>query len=193
MKRIALKAFLAAIVIAQLQGCAPVVVGGAATGAVAAYDRRTAATVLEDQNIELKALKLGYDHPDLGKHSNISVTSYNMAVLLTGEAETREISRRFAELVSQIDRVKKVYNEVVIGPSGSLLDRTNDTYLTSKVKVALFKVKLDGFDPTRVKVVTSQGTVFLMGLLTSQEAEAVVEEVRVVAGVLRVVKLFEYI
>ncbi|MFC1683924.1 BON domain-containing protein [Pseudomonadota bacterium] len=184
---------LSSLIIGQLSGCATAVVGGAATGAAVVYDRRTAPTVLEDQNIEIKAMKQLFDHPEIRKHSNISITSYNHKVLLTGEADTRDISRDYANLVSRIPQVKKVYNEVIIGPSGSMLDRSNDTYLTSKVKAALFGTGIEGFNPTRVKVVTNQGTVYLMGLVTAQEAAAAAEKARFVTGVLKVVKLFDYI
>lgn len=184
---------LATLMIGQLSGCATAVVGGAATGAAVVHDRRTAPTVLEDQNIEVKAMKLLFDHPEIREHSNISITSYNHKVLLSGEADTRAISRNFAGLVSRVAQVEKVYNEIIIGPSGSLLDRSNDTYLTSKVKAALFGTGIEGFDPTRVKVVTNQGTVYLMGLVTRQEGAAATEKARFVTGVLKVVKLFEYI
>ena len=184
---------LTSLIISQLSGCATAVVGGAATGAAVAHDRRTGPTVLEDQNIEIKAMKLLFDHPEIRQHSNISITSYNHKVLLSGEADTYDISRDYANLVSRIPEVQKVYNEMIIGPSGSLLDRSNDTYLTGKVKAALFGIEIEGFNTTRVKVVTSQGTVFLMGMVTAQEAAAAAEKARFVTGVLKVVKLFDYI
>jgi len=181
-----------AALISQLMGCTTAVVGGAATGAAVIHDRRTAPTMLEDQAIEIKTLKLQLDHPELSEHSNISVTSYNLKVLLTGEADTQAISDRFAELVSNIQRVERVHNEVVVSPSGTLLDQTNDAYLTSKVKLELLRIDGKSFDPTRVKVVTSQGTVFLMGIISPSDARKVVEKVRFIAGVKRVVKVFEY-
>jgi len=182
-----------AMLIIQLTGCTAAVVGGGATGAAIIHDRRTAPTMLEDQAIEFKAFKQLLDHPELNNHSSISITSYNLKVLLTGEADTKEISDRFAELVSHIQRVEQVHNEVVVGPSGTLLEQTNDAYLTSKVKFELLSIKKEGFDPSRVKVVTSQGAVFLMGLISSEEANIVTEKVRFISGVKRVVKIFEYI
>jgi len=178
--------------ISQLMGCTTAVVGGAATGAAMVHDRRTAPTMLEDQAVEIKALKLLLDNPEISGRSNISITSYNLKVLLSGEADTQEISDRFAELVSNIQRVERVHNEVVVGPSGTLLDQTNDVYLTSKIKLELLRVDSKGFDPSRVKVVTSQGTVFLMGIIKEEEGRQVVEKVRYVTGVKRVVKVFEY-
>jgi len=180
------------VLMTQLMGCTTAVVGGAATGVAAVHDRRTVPTMLEDQAIEIKALKLLMDHPEISKQSNISITSYNLKVLLTGEADTQEISDRFAELVSNIQRVERVHNEIVVGPSGTLLDQTNDAYLTGKIKLELLSIDDKGFDPTRVKVVTSQGTAFLMGIIKQEEAQQVVEKVRFITGVKRVVKVFEY-
>ena len=89
--------------------------------------------------------------------------------------------------------MRGVFNEVAVGAAPTFGESTSDAYLTARVKVALFDVKLEGFDPTRVKVSSSQGSVYLMGLLTPTEADAVIEEVRFVSGVKRVVKLFEYL
>ncbi|MGD2119561.1 MAG: BON domain-containing protein [Chromatiales bacterium] len=174
-------------------GCTTVLVGGAATGAAVVHDRRSTGVVIDDQEIELRALKLKSDHPEITQHSNISVTSYNLVALLTGQAESQQISGQFADLVSRLPRVKKVVNEVVIGAERSFTESTSDTYLTSRAKLALFDLGIEDFDPTRIKVVTSQGTVYLMGLVTHREAEAASDKVRFISGVKRVVKVFEYI
>ena len=176
-----------------LTGCAAVVVGGAAATAAVAHDRRTTGTYVEDQEIEFKALKLLNDHPDIKERSNISITSYNLQALLTGQAASEDVGQRFADLVSRLPRVRKVFNEVAVGAESTWSDSADDMYLTSKVKLALFDVKLKGFDPTRVKVTTSLDTVYLMGLLTPQEADAVTDKVRYLSGVKRVVRLFEYL
>ena len=177
-----------------LNGCTAVVVGGAAaTGALVAHDRRTSGAIVNDQEIELNAYGLLNDHADIKEHSHISVTSYNMRVLLTGETESAELARRFASLVSQLPHVRSVYNEVAEDARAGLWDQTEDTYLTSKVKLSLFNVEVDGFDPSFVKVVTSRGTVYLMGLVTTEEGRSAVEIVRGLSGVRRVVEVFEYI
>jgi osmotically-inducible protein OsmY len=184
---------VAALAGLMLSGCGAVVVGGVAATAAVAHDRRTAGTVVEDQEIEVKAIQLLTEHPEIKDQSNISVVSYNLQVLLTGQAASDDISRRFAELVSTLPRVRKVFNEVVTGAESTWSDGADDAYLTSKVKLALFDVAVEGFDPSRVKVKTSLDTVYLMGLLTPQEADAVTDKVRYVSGVKRVVRLFEYI
>lgn len=176
-----------------LSGCAAVVVGGAAAGANVAHDRRTTANFMEDQQIYLKALSIYNEDEALNQVTHIDISVYGKQVLLIGYAQNIEIVNSFSQRVAAIPGVRNVFNEVTVGAAPTLGDGTADSYLTARVKVALFDVKIAGFDPTRVKVSSSQGSVYLMGLLTSTEANAVTEEVRFVSGVKRVVKLFEYI
>lgn len=177
-----------------LSSCAAVVVGGAAaTGVAVAHDRRTTGTIVEDQEILVRAMNLRNSDKRLKGMSNISIDSYNLQVLLTGQAENAEIVEAFSRRVAKIPRVRHVFNEVAIGPEATWGEATSDAYLTSRVKLALFDLGIEGFDPTLVEVTSSQGSVYLMGLLTPTEADAVTEKVRFVSGVKRVVKLFEYI
>jgi osmotically-inducible protein OsmY len=184
---------LIALLALGLSGCGAVVVGGAVTTAAVVHDRRTTGTVVEDQSILLQAMRLRSQNETLQQNSNISIDVYNLQVLLTGEAENMPLVESFVRQVAQIPRVRKVYNEVAIGAESTWGESTSDVYLTSKVKIALFDVGIDGFDPTRVNVTSSQGNVYLMGLLTPAEADAVTEKVRFVSGVKKVVRLFEYI
>ncbi len=181
------------LIASLLGGCTAVVVGGTATVAGVAHDRRTVGTVIEDKEILIKAMRLRAQDEELKRLSNIDITVYNLQVLLTGQAANPEVVERFAEQVARIPRVRKVYNEVVIGAENTWSDAAADAYLTSRVKLALFDVGIEGFDPLRVKVVSSNGTVYLMGLLTPAEADTVTEKVRYISGVKKVVKLFEYV
>jgi len=183
---------LVTLLLTQLSGCATAVVGGITTGAALVHDRRTTGVVIDDQEIELRSLKIKYDHPEITSRSNISVTSYNLVVLLTGQAESAEVVTKLATLISQLPRVRKIHNEVKIGAENTFTENTNDTYLTSRAKTVMFNVDIPNFDPTRVKVITSQGTVYLMGLVTRQEADAVSDKIRFISGVKHVVKVFEY-
>jgi osmotically-inducible protein OsmY len=176
-----------------LQGCGPAVVAAVVVGASAIHDRRSATTVIEDQQIELQGLTQKFQNEDIRSGSQIAVTSYNNIVLLTGQADSEEISRKFADLMSRQPKVRKVINEVTVGPRASLNRQSQDAMLTSQVKAALVNVDIPGFDPTRVKVVTESAVVYLMGLVTPAEAEAVVEKARYIRGVEKVVKVFEYI
>ncbi len=176
-----------------LGGCGAAGVGGAVTGAAVAHDRRTTGTFVEDQEIYLRAITIRNRDAELKQKTNINVDVFNLRVLLTGQAENMAIVERYRAQLAQIPRVRAVLNEVTVGAESTWGEATADAYLTSKVKVALFGVKIEGFDPTRVKVSSSLGSVYLMGLLTPTEADAVTEEVRFVSGVKRVIKLFEYI
>jgi osmotically-inducible protein OsmY len=175
-----------------LNGCAALVIGGAAAGTAAViHDRRDYTDVIKDQEIEISASRaLGKDPLVTG--SRISVTSYNRKVLLTGQAQSPEVAARATELVSGIPKVELVIDELVIGPNVSLTQISQDTWITSQAKLALAKVKSPDFDPTRVKVVTEDSVVFLMGIVSPEEGDAAAEQVRFVPGVKRVVKLFEY-
>lgn len=184
----------AAALIPLLQGCAPAVVVGTAYGASVIHERRSASTVLDDEVIEVKAKHLYFQTPEIEQASRISVTSYNYAVLLTGQADSAEVRSRFAEIVSRIPKVSRVYNEVQVGPPISLSQESQDALISSHAKVAIGGGKgVKGFDATRVKVVTEDGVVYLMGLVTREEADTATEVVRRLPGVVRVVKLFEYI
>jgi osmotically-inducible protein OsmY len=173
----------------QLTGCFPIIAGGAAAGGAMVADRRTAGTYVEDQSIELKAEKLIFEK--IGKDIHANVTSYNRNVLITGEAKTSAVKANAEDLVKPINQVNKVTNELVIGENSSLTSRSNDAYITSKVKASF--VKENKFPANYVKVVTEASTVFLLGMVTQQEADDAVEIARGVSGVEKVVKVFEYI
>lgn len=176
-----------------LGGCGAVVVGSAVTGAAVVHDRRTTGTFVEDQEIFLRALGIRNNDEQLQQSTNIDVHVFNLQVLLTGQAESAEVVEGYAQRVLEIPRVRGVFNEVSVGAQSTWGEETSDAYLTARIKVALFGLGIDGFDPTRVHVSSSQGSVYLMGLLTATEADAVTEKVRYISGVKRVVKLFEYI
>ncbi len=185
--------FLIGLAAALLSGCAAVVVTGVATTAAVAHDRRTAGTVVEDQEIKWRAMSMRREDRQLAETSNINIDVFNMQVLLTGQAENAQTVEAFAQRVGTIKRVRSVFNEVAIGAQSTLGESAADAVLTARVKSSMIGLGIDDFDPTRVNVTSSQGSVFLMGLLTPTEADAVVEKARFVRGVKRVVKLFEYI
>ncbi|MCG7973033.1 MAG: BON domain-containing protein [Candidatus Thiodiazotropha taylori] len=176
-----------------LQGCAAAIVGGAAATATIIHDRRTTGVMVEDQSIELKSYDVLKKDPMIKEQTNISVTSYNMVVLLTGQATNENLRRKAEQLVTGVDRVRRVVNEIEIGSTSSIGEDSRDVALTSEVKLKLSSIDIPGFDPLRVKVVTERGTVFLLGLITKQEGDAVTEVVRHISGVRRVVRVFEYI
>ena len=173
-----------------LGGCIPaLVVGGAATGAVVANDRRAAEVVLGDERVELMAInRLSQAFGDRG---HINVTSYNYSVLLSGEVPDDKSREQAERIAAQVERVRSVVNEIQVAGSTTMGSRANDTYLTGRVKAAY--VAAQRFSPNHVKLVTEAGVVYLMGLVTRQEADDATELTRDISGVRKVVRVFEYV
>lgn len=183
-----------ALVMTSMQGCVGALAIGGTTAALAHHDRRTLGILVEDQNIEFKAAHALRANPKLGDSSNINVVSYNRTVLLTGQCPNATLRALAGHIVQRIENVKHVQNEISIAAPSAFSARGSDTWITTKVKTSLFQIDdRDDFDPTRVKVKTENGTVYLMGLVTREEADAAVSVIRRVRGVQRVVKVFEYI
>lgn len=176
-----------------LQGCATAVVGGAAAGVSAVHDRRSFGTNIDDQTIELKLLNAFSGDQSISDGAHLAATSYNYVVLLTGQSENAEAKRRAEELTNNTPLVKRVVNEIQVTPKATLSQQSKDAWLTSKAKLDLFNVKVQGFDPSRIKVISELGVVYLMGIVTAQEADAAVEKIRYISGVKQVVKVFDYL
>jgi len=182
------------LIIGLLQGCAGAVVGGAATGAAVAHDRRTVGTFVDDEIIEVKATSRLFSDQEIFDNTHINVTAYNNIILLSGEAPTDALKNKAYNLIASIPKVRKIHNEIVIAAPSSLLTRSSDTWITAKVKTNLFQVEnAPDFDPTRIKIISENGSVFLMGIVRRAEADIVINATRTIGGVQRVVKLFEYI
>jgi len=188
-------ALLAALVTTNLlSACAPVVVGGTAVGANAVHDRRTVGTYIDDEGIELKARLAIFDNKELNSQIHVNIISINGVVLLVGQAPTEELRMQAETITRGLPKVRLVHNEMSIAAPNSYMVRSSDSMITAKVKTGLFGIKgLDDFDPSRVKVVTENGVVYLMGMLHQAEANAVTDRARQVSGVQKVVKLFEYL
>jgi len=152
---------------------------------------RSAATVVDDQVIESSALDKLYSDPRLAKKIHINVTSYNRVVLLSGEVLSAELRRRAVDIVRNLPKVRRVHNEIRIKDLTGFQSRSRDGWITSKIKARMLATK--GFDSDRVKVLTEEGTVFLMGLVSRQQGRQAAEIARNVDGVRQVVKLFEYL
>lgn len=188
-KNLLTKLFLGICIINSVAACVPAVVGGAAAGGAVAADRRTTGIYVEDENIEIKASRKM--ETNLGEESHVNVTSYNRNVLLTGEVPDAERKAKAESLMKEVEQVRSVTNEIVVSPKTDLSTRANDTYLTSKVKTAFLTE--NKFQANYVKVVTENSVVYLMGLVTKEEADAAVAIASNTSGVEKVVKVFEYI
>ncbi len=176
-------------VIPALQGCFPVIATGVGAGALMAGDRRTSGIYIEDQGIELKAVSRIEDKYKSDIHVN--ATSFNRHVLLTGEVPSEETKQGVSAIVMGVPNVNDVTNEMAIGNVAPLSSRSNDTFITSKVKGRM--IDANRFAPNHVKVITENSVVYLMGMVTRKEADDAAEIARTTTDVRKVVKVFEYL
>ena len=184
-----LRAGAALLAAAALSGCAALLVGGAVGTALVVTDRRTAGTQLEDQNIELKSLTRIRE--TVGERGHSSATSYNRQVLLTGEVASEADRTAVEQSIGRIEGVRSIVNELAVMGVSSMTARSNDTILTSKVKASFIDAK--DLHASAVKVVTERGVVYLMGRVTEREAARASDIARGVAGVQKVVRVFEVV
>ena len=182
--------FILFFMIPYLLGCA-ITAAGSGAAAIATLDRRTAGTIIEDQTIELKAYESIRANEELAKKTHINITSYNTAVLITGESPLDKMRQEVISLVTAVEKVTHVYNEITIAAPSSMVSRSGDVYITTKVKTKLFADKI--LNGLTIKIVTEKVVVYLMGIVNHQEAEIVTNIARETGGVQKVVKLFQYI
>lgn len=176
---------------ATLSGCAAVVASTAATGIIMAQDRRTTGTIVEDQSIEFKARKAVASALEEEEKANVSTISYNNNVLILGQAPTEELRDKVEQAVKDVAKVKTIHNEIKVAAPTSTLTRSSDTWITTKIKSEMTLHR--NFNPTRVKVITEDGVVYLLGIVKPEEEDIAVNIARHTKGVKRVVKMFEYL
>ncbi len=182
---------LAVVALTLLQGCvAPVVAAGVGAGMMmSTSDRRSAGAMVEDDTIESKSQKRIEEKYKESAH--VSVTAYNRFALVTGTAASEQAKMDIERIVGSIPNVKGIANEVVVGGPSAAASATSDSRITGNVKVRF--VKSPAFKADHVKVVTENGVVYLMGLVTRAEADAASDIASTTAGVQKVVRVFEYI
>lgn len=184
-----LKFFCACTLLALLQGCAAAVVAGGATAVTSANDRRTLGAQIDDKNVVVKAIRVLSDDAATAQGSNINVTSYNGVLLLTGQTSSEAVRQKAQALVGNIDGVRDVQNQIRLGNNTAMTTRTRDSWISTKVKTQLLAdEQVSGLN---IKVVTENAEVFLMGLVSEQEAAKAVDIARHVDGVARVISAFE--
>lgn len=174
----------------MLPGCAAVVVGTAATSAVVAQDRRTAGTIVDDKSIQIKATQGIHEVAGDDPSVHVSAISYNNRVLLIGQAPSRKVRQDIEKSIKSISKIRQVHNEITLAEPTTMMQRSTDSWITTKIKGEMAVTK--DLNPTRVKVVTENGIVYLMGIVTPTEEEITVDIARHTKGVQKVVKIFEY-
>ena len=182
-------ALVTALALSVLQGCVPVIIAaGVGAGTMVATDRRSTGAQADDPSIELKINTAAGS--SYGNDIHVNVLSFNATVLLTGEVPSKAILDDIVKVAQTTDRVKKVDSYLVIGPNAEMSTRTNDSYVTSKVKARF--VESEKFSATHVKVVTERGVVYLMGIVSRAEGADAAQIAATTTGVGKVVKIFEY-
>ncbi len=188
MKRLTLTLVAATSLAAALSACVPLIVGGAAVGtALMVTDRRTSGAQLEDEGIELRSANRLREA--LGDRAHINVTSYNRQVLLTGEVPNAQDKQTAEQVVSRVENVRSLVNELAVQGHSTLSQRSNDVLLSGKIKAAMVDAK--DLQANSFKVVTERGTVYLMGRVTQREANRATEIARGTSGVQKVVRVVE--
>ncbi|MDM0051383.1 BON domain-containing protein [Variovorax sp. J22R115] len=190
-QRIAMALAAGAVLVAGLSACVPLVVGGAAAVGVGmvATDRRSSGAQVDDQGIELRG---GARIREIANDNMyVTITSFNRQVLLTGSVGTEADRVKVEEVVRRVDNVRSVVNELTVGPPASFQDRSNDTFISGKVKASLLDAK-DVF-ANSFKVVTERGTVYMMGIATRRETDRATDIARGVSGVTKVVRVVEIV
>jgi len=182
-----LDALFALLSVLLLSGCPAAIVGAGALTYGVAEDRRTSGTMIDDDNIETRVSRGVRER--YGENTHVNVTSFNRSVLLTGEVPEDARKADIEKLAQGAGNVRNIANELQVGPPSSLGARANDSYITTKVKGRLLDA--NKVNPIHVKVVTEAGVVYLMGIVTEQEAADAVDVARNTGGVIKVVRIFD--
>jgi osmotically-inducible protein OsmY len=174
-----------------LSGCIPVaVVAGATAGGAIVYDNRSLSQMNTDNSIIQKAMNRLNANAALKEKCHLSVSAYNGIVLLVGQTPTPELRETAYNLIKDVPGIARIYNEISIAGPTSFIQRTNDSWITTKIKSAM--LAQTGLHSTEIKVVTEDGIVYLMGRITHRQAKLATNVARRVSGVEKVVKVFEY-
>lgn len=171
-----------------LQGCVAVVAGGAAVATKTATDPRSVGTQVDDSTLELRVTNALAKDQQIKTDARIIATAYQGKVLLTGQAPSQEIAGRAKQITMGVDGATEVYNEIRIGQKVTLGTTSSDTWITTKIRSQL--LGSDQVKSSNVKVTTENGEVFLLGLVTPQEAQAVADVASRVSGVKHVTTAF---
>jgi osmotically-inducible protein OsmY len=189
MKSAVAKILIVSALASSLSGCIGLLLTGAAVGVMAVTDRRTIGAQTEDQGIEFKASDVV--RTKLNSSGGISITSFNRKVLISGQVLDEQAKREAESLVSKVDNVKGVFNELAVSGRVSFGTNTVDAAITTKVKA--FFLEASDLSSNVFKVVTESGVVYLMGITTQREGVRAAEVASRVSGVTKVVTLFDYV
>ncbi|GBL06081.1 BON domain-containing protein [Glaciecola sp. KUL10] len=188
-KKICLASIITLSLVVQT-GCAVVAVGAAGTAAaVSANDRRTVGTQIDDKTTQSRVRSAINAHIEIKEEAAISVDVYNGQVLLTGQAPTQEMISKAQAAAQSVENVIKVHNQIRLGTPIPATSTMNDVWLASKLKTQM--LASDRVPMLKLDLTVEDSEVFIMGLLTKEEATAAVEVARNVKGVTKVIRVME--
>ena len=178
-----------------ISGCSTVATNGEEiTEQSLLQERRTREAILIDKDIETEAYSELNSDDDLLNQCHFTISAYNGAVLVTGEAPNEELRKKIISLVQVIPNVKLIHNNLIIAQPSDSSSRANDQFITDAVKKALNQIRtIPDFDPSVVKVITENGTVYLMGIVHRDEGTVVINVTRLQPGIKQIITVFEYI
>jgi osmotically-inducible protein OsmY len=165
--------------------------GIAVSGAQAVYDRHSIQKKLDDNYTSMQAYRAIYLETDKYKNTNVSIATYNNSIIITGQTPELGQKKEITQIVKNIASNRKIYNFAEIASPSSVLTRASDTWITSKIKAKM--IATNNIDPTKIKVVTENGTVFLMGIVLREDADIAVDIAQNTSGVQSIVKIFSYL
>lgn len=174
-----------------LTGCIPAAIAvGATAGGAIIYDKRSTKRMIEDQQAGESLVQLTSNCPELQHGTHIVVATFNQIMLIAGQTETEAQRDKVYQLATTIPHVSRIYNQITIGKPTSEWQRTQDSWITTKIKSKM--LSSPGFHSTQIKVVTENGVVYLMGMLSHEQADDAVNIARHTDGVHTVVKVFQF-
>ena len=181
MKRVCFRLILPFLLLI-LSGCIPVIIAavGATAGGAIIYDKRSSAVILQDQDISNQALAQLNADPALKGSGRVAVATFNRVVLMVGQVETEEERQAAYADVKRVHGVRRIYNQVEISPELTGWDQSGDAWITSKVKTAM--MAKPGLSSSQIKVVTENKVVYLMGLVSPNQARVATEVTQTVSG-----------
>lgn len=177
---------------AGLQSC--IFVAGAAVGAAAAgavvFDKRTAQQTEEDKGITKQIEGRLNNVPEIESSAHIVVSTFNGVVLLAGDVPNEQMQQQVSTIARGVSGIQKLYNQTVISGKPSTMSRVNDSFITATIKTKM--VATEDLESSEIQVVTVAGTVFLMGVVSPEQAQIATDIAQNASGVVKVVRVFQY-
>lgn len=156
-------------------------------------ERRNRETILIDKGIEAEAYSELNSEEDILNQCHVTITAYNGAVLITGESPNEELKKRIISIVQVVPNVKLIHDNLTIANPSDPSSRANDQLITDTIRTALSQIRtLPDFDPAMVKVITENGTVYLMGFVRREEGTVVINVTKLQPGIKQIITVFEY-